>query len=50
MAALGITLGIAIAGGMITGMIIKMPCLLPGLPNEKASWCACGKSSNRDTW
>lgn len=49
-AAVCITIGIAIIGGMFTGMIIKMPCFLPGLPEEKANWCTCGQSSNRDTW
>ena len=35
-AALFITLAISIVGGIITGLIVEAPCLLP--PGKKASW------------
>lgn len=50
LAALVITLVISISGGLITGMIIKMPWCLPGLSSEKAGWCECGKSTHRSYW
>ena len=49
-AALIITLGISIAGGLFTGVIIKMPMCLPGLESEKAGWCDCGKSTHTRYW
>lgn len=49
-AALVVTLAISIGGGMITGMIVKLPIFLPGLPEEKAGWCECGKSTHEDYW
>lgn len=49
-AALVITLGISIAGGLFTGMIIKMPCFLPGLAGEKAKFTTCGASSDDGYW
>lgn len=50
LAALAITLGISIAGGLFTGMIIKMPCFLPGLEGEKANFMTCGASSSDGYW
>ena len=35
---------------MITGLIIKMPCFLPGLDGEKARCMSCGKSSSEGYW
>merc|ERR1711871_1369310 len=49
-AALAITLAFSIGGGLITGMIIKMPCFLPGLEGEKANWLKCGASSSDGYW
>jgi hypothetical protein len=49
-AALVVTLAISIGGGMITGMIVKLPIFLPGLAEEKAGWCECGKSTHEDYW
>jgi hypothetical protein len=49
-AALVVTLVLSIVGGMFTGMIIKMPIFLPGLQEEKAKWCECGKSTLDDYW
>ena len=50
MAALLVTLLIAILGGMFTGMVIKMPFCLPGLESEKANWCTCGESTHVRYW
>lgn len=47
-AALFITLGIAIAGGTIVGYLIKHPFLLP--PGEQAEVLEKGKSSSRALW
>ena len=48
-AALGVTLLFAGVGGWLTGLIIKMPCLLP--PNSShPKVCACGESSSRRYW
>ena len=45
-AALGITLLFSLCGGVITGMIIKMPCLLPPAA-KKPSCFTIGESSSR---
>merc|ERR1719238_1930591 len=47
-AALCVTLGISIVGGIITGLIIKAPCLLP--PGRKAPWSKIGESSSENYW
>ena len=48
--ALIVTLAFAIGGGMLTGLVIKMPWCLPGLTSEKAAWCTCGRSTHEDYW
>ena len=48
-AALGITLLFSLCGGVITGMIIKMPCFLPPAA-KKPSCCTIGESSSRSYW
>ena len=48
-AALGITLCFAIVGGILTGLIIKMPCFLPP-EAKKSGCCTIGESNNRGYW
>jgi len=45
-AGLGVTVGLSIVTGIITGFIIKAPCLLP--PGQKS--CACGEGLPRQYW
>ena len=48
-AALGVTLVLAIACGVVTGFIIKMPCLLP--PGHTwGDYCNCGVALKREYW
>lgn len=48
--ALLITLGFSLAGGALTGFVIKMPCLLPGREDQKAPWCKIGASIDDSLW
>ena len=48
LAALGITVAVAIVGGVITGFIIKAPFLLG--PGKNAACMTCGASSDPSLW
>jgi ammonium transporter Rh len=46
-AGLAVTIALAIVGGILTGLIIKSPCLQP--PGNDTA-CVCGESLNRKYW
>ena len=48
-AALGVTVAMAIVCGIITGFVVKMPCLLPP-GHEWKDFCNCGTALKREYW